>query len=845
MVLALGCLPLRLPAATFTVTTTGDSGPGSFREAILNSNAAGDLDTIQFLIPGTGPFSIAPISPLPPLGAPVVVDATTQPGYANQPLVELNGTGAGLGTVGLRVTGGDCTIRGLAINRFNADGIRLDSSNNRIQGNRIGTDVTGTSTLGNGQFGIFVLGTATNVIGGTTAAERNVIAGRNDTGIYLLNARANVIQGNYIGLNAAGTAALGNTNNGIVLFNASANLIGGTVTGARNVIAGNGGSGINLNTAGATGNVIQGNYIGVNAAGTGALSNRADGITLNDAPANLIGGTNAGAGNLLSGNGQSGLYLNGAGARSNLIAGNLIGLNATGAAALGNAFAGVTFSGATDNRLGLAEAGARNVISGNRLEGVFLAANSTSNRVQGNFIGPAANGTSALGNGASGVALNNAADNLIGGGEPGAGNLISGNGQLGVWLLNSNASGNRVQGNLIGTAVGGAAGLGNVNAGVGLTDAPGNTIGGLTPGEQNVISANGFPANNGGIFILGAGAQGNQFLGNLIGTDRLGQVALANRYEGIYIINAGSNRIGSELAGGGNLISGNTTRGIRITNSVGGVIRGNLIGTKLDGTSSLANGQFNVEIEENSNAHELGGLAVGAGNRIAFSGSGLAGIRVRDLTLNNAILGNLVFSNSGLGLDLSAAGVTGNDSCDLDAGGNLRQNFPVLTQAYSSGNLGVRGTLESAPNTTFRLQFFASPACDAAGNGEGATFLGDQLVTTGPTCATDFVVTLPASVALGQVITATATDPANNTSEFSACRTVLSPPRLTLSPPSNGQIALAWTNTAPGFVLKETANLTPPVVWSTVTNVPVTLNGQFVVTLPRVDANRFYQLNFE
>jgi hypothetical protein len=104
---------------------------------------------------------------------------------------------------------------------------------------------------------------------------------------------------------------------------------------------------------------------------------------------------------------------------------------------------------------------------------------------------------------------------------------------------------------------------------------------------------------------------------------------------------------------------------------------------------------------------------------------------------------------------------------------------------------------------------------------------------------------LPASVALGHVITATATDPANNTSEFSACRTVLSPPRLALNPPNSGQIALAWTNTAPGFVLKETANLAPPVVWSTVTNVPVTLNGQFVVTLPRVNANRFYQLNFE
>ena len=274
--------------------------------------------------------------------------------------------------MGLRVTGGDSTIRGLAINRFNADGIRLDSSNNRIVGNHIGTDVTGTTALGNGQYGIFVLGTATNVIGGTTAAERNVISGANDTGIYLLNATGERDPGKLHWRQCRGHCRPGQyEQRHRDLWCAPANLIGGNVPGARNVIAGNAGSGINLNTAGATGNVIQGNYIGVNAAGTSAISNRADGITLNDAPANLIGGTNSGAGNLISGNGQSGIFLNGAGSRSNLIAGNLIGPDATGANALGNKFAGVTLANATDNRIGLALASARNVISGNRLEGDF------------------------------------------------------------------------------------------------------------------------------------------------------------------------------------------------------------------------------------------------------------------------------------------------------------------------------------------------------------------------------------------------------------------------------------------------------------------------------------------
>jgi titin len=323
-------------------------------------------------------------------------------------------------------------------------------------------------------------------------------------------------------------------------------------------------------------------------------------------------------------------------------------------------------------------------------------------------------------------------------------------------------------------------------------------------------------------------------------------MALANRYEGIYIAGAGSNTIGSELTGGGNLISGNTTRGILITNSSGIQIHGNRIGTKADGASALPNSFFGVELEDHASRNSIGGSLPGAGNRIAFNGGAIyAGVRVRDLATNNAILGNTIFSNAALGIDLSGVGVTGSDACDADTGGNQRQNFPVLIQAYGSGNVGVRGMLNGAPNTTFRLQFFASPACDASGNGEGVVYLGDQLVTTGPTCAADFVVTLPGAVAAGQVITATATDPANNTSEFSACRTVLIPPSLALSPANNGQIALAWTNIAPGFVLKEATNLAPPIVWTTVTNLPTNIGGQFLVTLARKPGNLFYLLNFE
>ncbi len=894
-------------SATFTVLNTGDSGPGSLRQAILDANASNGVDIITFQIPGTPPFAISPVSPLPAITESATLDATTQPGYTTQPVVELIGSSAGASTIGLRLGGnGNITVRGLAINRFDADGIRLESPDNVVQGNYIGTDVTGTIARGNGQYGIFVWNVSSNLIGGLNLADRNVLSGGNDTGVYILNGTGNLVQGNYIGINSPGSGALNNRNNGITLFTSGANTVGGSQPGAGNVISGNAGSGINLNGSTSSGNLIQGNFVGVNPSGSVGIPNGGDGITLNSAPANLIGGTSPGEGNLISGNGKAGILLNGSGSRLNQIAGNLIGTDAAGLTKLGNTLAGITLTGAASNNIGSTLPAARNVISGNRQDGIFFATNSPGNFVQGNYVGVNIHGTNALGNGLNGVAINSSGFNLVGGQSPnagnvisgntnagvwlfraaatnntvqgnfigtdssgrvalrnstsgvlveapanliggtaGGGNLISGNGQIGVWLLNNNAHDNLVIGNLIGTALGGTNALGNVNAGVGITDAANNQIGGTTAGERNVISANGFPANNGGVFILGSNATGNRFSGNYIGTDINGQLALANRFEGIYILSANGNVIGGEIPGAGNLISGNTTRGLRITNSCCTGVYGNLFGTRADGFSALANGQFNVELEENSSGNQIGSLSPNGGNRVAFSGGSFAAIRVRDLSTNNAILGNAVFSNNGLGIDVSAAGITANDDCDGDPGGNLRQNFPVLTQAYSGVNTGVRGYLNSQPNTSYRLQFFASPSCDTSGNGEGEVYLGDRILTAGAACSNSFVATLPGTVPTGYVLTATATDPAGNTSEFSACRSVAASPSLNIATASEAQISLAWTNLVTGFVLKETDNLTPPIQWSTVTNTPLVVNGQFVVTLPAEPGNRFYLLSFE
>ncbi|PYJ01460.1 MAG: hypothetical protein DME25_18065, partial [Verrucomicrobia bacterium] len=177
---------------------------------------------------------------------PVVIDGTTQPGYTpNHPIIELSGVSAGSSSVGLRLLAGNSSVRGLIINRFGAEGIHIEGGgSNVIAGNFVGTDVTGLLPRGNAN-GVVVNNASGNVIGGTNPADRNVISANGDTGVYLLGASGNAVQGNYIGTTATGTLDLGNGNNGIALNNnTTASLIGGATTAARNLVSGNHGSGI-------------------------------------------------------------------------------------------------------------------------------------------------------------------------------------------------------------------------------------------------------------------------------------------------------------------------------------------------------------------------------------------------------------------------------------------------------------------------------------------------------------------------------------------------------------------------------------------------------------------------
>lgn len=182
----------------FTVTNTNDSGPGSLRQAMLNAEATAGHNVIRFDIPGSGPHTISSLSALPFINDPVTIDGTSQPGFSGKPIIELNGSMAGDGTNGLHITAGNCTVQGLVINRFSWSGILLAiNGGNVIKGNYIGTNVTGTAALGNGDIGINVEASSNNTIGGTKPAERNVVSG-NQTGIRILGqgATGNKVLGN-------------------------------------------------------------------------------------------------------------------------------------------------------------------------------------------------------------------------------------------------------------------------------------------------------------------------------------------------------------------------------------------------------------------------------------------------------------------------------------------------------------------------------------------------------------------------------------------------------------------------------------------------------------------------
>lgn len=389
---------------TFVVNSTGDgadsntadgvcndgTGHCTLRAAIQQSNAILGPNEIDFNIPGTGVQTIQLTRQnkvLPTITIPVIIDATTQPGYTpTTPMIRIDGSLTGAGANGFRISAGFSTVRGLVINGFAGSGIRLDSGGyNVIQADFIGTDPTGTLGVANGYAGVEVNSSSNNQIGGTTAATRNLISANNQYGIYIYGGGSgNLIQGNYIGTTLNGLGALGDYR-GVFIDGSPNNTVGGTTAGAGNVISAAGTYGLYLNGSGTSGTLVQGNYIGTDATGNAALGNTNRGVHIQGAINNTIGGTALGAGNVISGNGQYGIYIYGTGTNGNVVQGNKIGVAANGTA-LGNHDNGIYIQvGAANNTVGGTAAGAGNTIAYNNGAGVLIYAGN-GNAVLGNSI---------------------------------------------------------------------------------------------------------------------------------------------------------------------------------------------------------------------------------------------------------------------------------------------------------------------------------------------------------------------------------------------------------------------------------------------------------------------------
>jgi hypothetical protein len=675
----------------FPVMNTNDSGPGSLRQAIMDSNGTAGPNLIDFNIPGAGVHTISPLSALPTIDTPVTIDGASQPGYSGVPLIELNGASAGPFANGLRIVAGNSTVAGLVINRFTNDGIQIQTQgHDLILGNYIGTDATGTQALGNLLWGVDIsVGASDNTVGGTTPAARNVISSNHFSGVILgTGASGNAIQGNYVGTDVTGTQALANGGDGTTIGGAGANnnIIGGTAAGAGNLIAGNAASGVGINS-GASGNLVQGNLIGTDVTGTLALANHSDGVAISGSGTNnnTIGGTAAGVRNLIAGNTGSGVSIS-SGASGNLVQGNFVGTNLSGTAALGNMRGVFVSFMAHDNTIGGTTAAARNLISGNTGNGVLLTGSGvTGNLVQGNFIGTNVSGTAALRNAFEGVnVFSTANNNTIGGTAPGAGNLISGNGLGGVHIFNSGTTGNLVQGNYIGTDVSGTLAVANAGTGVAIGDAAtNNTIDGTAAGARNVISGN----TASGLTLSGLGTTGNQVQGNYVGTDVTGTLVLGNGTDGVALDGAGTNNntVGGTTPEARNIISGNGRAGLVILNGASqNIAQGNYVGTDVSGSAALSNGNDGVVVQgAGTNNNTIGGTTPGAGNLI--SGNRFVGLQLGGGASGNVIQGNYIGTDVTGTIAVANGAGTGYDAVSITDAGTA--NNLIGGAAPGAGNL--------------------------------------------------------------------------------------------------------------------------------------------------------------
>ncbi|UOG90827.1 MAG: right-handed parallel beta-helix repeat-containing protein [Candidatus Thiothrix sulfatifontis] len=900
-------------------TDTPANNSGSLRDAIECANTTPEADTITFNIPNTQPgytnpdgiasngdeyWSIQPTTPLPGITTPLVIDGSTQPGTTcPQPRVEIDGSSAGAEADGIGLYASNSTIKGLIINDFSRYGIRLSrfpitfpvgntlQTNNSVQCSYIGVNASGLVAKPNLQGGIAAEGDSMK-IGGTTAAERNIISGNGAFGIYFYGGGSTngTVQGNYIGVGANGTTAIGNQGFGIGYYNTDGGgLIGGTAgitvngacTGTCNLIAHNTSAGIGFFYTGPAGrNVrISGNAIHSNG-GIGIDLERSsdpwvlDGVNPNDAGdsdsayapnglqnypilnyANLSGATTDISGTLNSianatftleffanttadatGYGEGERYLgnttvttDGSGnatftaslpavdsgtyiTATATDAGNNTSEFSTAIAAAvlkdiaGKIYEDVNYGGGNGRAFNAATAGMTG-INGASIElrdssnNVFATTTSTAdgsytftNIPVGAYsvqvVNASVRSTRSGSNGSErgvityrtdgvnnvstastafsqAITLSNANLSNVNFGfnfDTVTNTNDSGAGSLRQFLLNANLLG----GDATLAQVGRTAGKENAILEMSTSDPN------YATGYWSIPLQSALPNITGPIVLDGSapsGSNGNPIL-ELKGTN-------AGSANGLTLSNGASRSIIRELA-----INGFAGAGIQLDSSRNNILQGNHIGATPTGTARANGGAGILLTGDSPSDNQIGGVSNGAGNLIANNGGD--GIAVGGfMAARNSILGNSIYANTGLGIDLiggveNSAGVTANDIGDADNGPNNLLNYPDV----KVNSFGANGTkivtydfnLDVAAGD-YRLEFFTSAAKDASGNGEGQTLIGSKDLSHPGTGSLNFKGTLNSTVtvAQGAYISVTLTQKIDastygSTSEFSGIK---------------------------------------------------------------------------
>ncbi|MCX6805143.1 MAG: right-handed parallel beta-helix repeat-containing protein [Patescibacteria group bacterium] len=653
-----------LAASTIVVNSTADvqldDGECTLREAIVASNtdtASGALageciagsgdDTINFNIPGAGVRTIVPLSALPPVEAKVDINGYSQPGAkANTAiapaalngnlLIEIDGTNVANYAL---LFDGDATgssgssVRGLVINRFGKNNTIIVGANNiAVAGNYIGTDPTGLIDLGNAGPGITSQFGSSNSfdakIGGLSPADRNLISGNEDAGSYPSDGW--LFQGNYIGVDATGLVAMGNStkgaSGGISADECENVTIGGDQQGAINVISGNNSHGIaphlSINT------IIAGNYIGVGADGTTPIPNLAAGIVLTGSTNALIGGSTAGSDNTIANSGLQGIYL-GTGNDGVVVDSNTVVSNAGG---------GIYMQGGTNTAI------TGNTVDSNGANGINTFSSASNVTIKGNT----ANSNSEMG-----ILIDSSSYVTIGGSAPGEGNSANNNTSHGIGLHNSSTQvvvrANTIDGNAsngidVYNLVSDSSIVGNTITknynGIQIDSSSNIVIGGTAEGSSNTINSN----TGDGIYIY-------NFSSNV--SLQANQIT-SNGSRGLYVNNSSNIDFGTESANSGNTVDSNTSEGVLVSTSSLVKLRKSVVtnnaqeGIKI--ISSDATAISGGSIESNTN----GGVAVTDSSDVVISSTTISQNQSTGALIQNSpgaiITGSTITSNNSDGI---------------------------------------------------------------------------------------------------------------------------------------------------------------------------------------------------